>query len=145
MEIKNFDSNKLDDLIDIFLRVYNGPPWFDNWKKERALKYLNSFISDPCFIRYLAFNNGILIGACFGARRYWWKADEYYINEIFIEQSNQRQGIGTEFINKIQDDLIRKEIRTIILLTDRNTPANEFYKKAGFQDNDDIIFKYKQF
>nr|WP_320012436.1 GNAT family N-acetyltransferase [uncultured Desulfobulbus sp.] len=145
MEIKKLDPLISDELLGIFIQGYNNPPWNDQWDIDKARVYLKAFIGDPCFIGYSAYQKELLIGACLGTRRYWWKGDEYYIHEIFIDKSHQRQGIGTSFMNQIQSDLLQKNIRTITLLTDRGTPADEFYEKNGFGSSDRLVFKYKNF
>ena len=86
MIIKKFDHNELKNIINIFLNVYNGPQWNDQWDDGRAEVYLKTFISNPSSINYLAYSNEQLIGACIGERKCWWQGDEYYINEIFIDR-----------------------------------------------------------
>jgi len=145
MEIKKLDVSILNELLNLFIDVYNNPPWNDQWVVERAKVYLMAFMADPSFIGYSAYHNRQLIGACFGTIKHWWKGDEYYIHEIFIDRSSQRQGIGSSFIDNIQKDLQQKDIRTISLLTDKGTPADKFYNSNGFKDINKMVFKYKTF
>lgn len=145
IEIKKLDSIELKDLVDIFLTVYNGPPWNDQWNRDQAENYLSSFIANPSFIGYTVYQNKRLVGACLGEKRYWWEGDEYFINEIFIDNSAQRQGIGSKFINQIQANLAEMGIRTITLLTDRDSAADQFYKNNGFHDKEIVTFKFKNY
>ena len=145
MIIKNYDYTEFKNVIKIFLNVYTGSPWNDQWDYDRAELYLKSFISNPSFVGYLAYNNDQLIGVCVGERKYWWQGDEYYINEIFIDRPFQRKGIGSKFLNLIQNELKQKGIGTITLLTVKRNPADIFYKVNGFKDKDVMTFKYKNF
>lgn len=140
-----FNQAELEKLIEIFLNVYSGPPWNDKWVKSRAVLYLKAFISDPLFIGYSAYHSDHLIGACFGIKKYWWKGDEYYIHEFFIDRAFQRKGFGSLFLNQIQQRLTKVGIKTIALLTKKGTSADNFYITNGFKNIENLTFKYKNF
>jgi len=145
MEIKKLDTSVSEELRDLFVRVYNDPPWNDQWTAEKAEKYLNSFIDNPLFIGYSAFLDGQQVGGCFGTRKYWWTGDEYNILEFFIDNSFHRQGLGSTFMELIRANIEQNNIKTITLLTLRDTPADRFYSKVGFKDHDRLVFKSKSF
>jgi hypothetical protein len=43
----------------------------------------------------------------------------------------------------IQNELKKENVRAIILNTGKETPAEYFYRKEGFEENEDNIFLYK--
>ena len=145
MKIKMIEPIELEDLVCMFLTVFNGPPWNDEWERSKAEQYLSSFIANPSFLGFSAHQDERLIGACFGEKRYWWEGDEYFINEIFIDKSVQKRGFGSKFIYEIQKELLQKGIRAITLLTDRDSLSDKFYIKNGFQNKDILTFKFKNF
>lgn len=145
MIIKNFDETEIKNVTKIFLNVYIGPPWNEEWDETRAEAYLRGFINNPSSISYLAYDKDQLIGACIGERKSWWQGDDYYINEIFIDKTFQKKGLGSSFLNLIQDELKERGIRTITLLTNKGTSSDNFYKVNGFKDKEALTFKYKNF
>ena len=50
MIIKKFDQTEMKKVIKIFLNVYIGPPWNEEWDKTRAESYLKGFINNPSSI-----------------------------------------------------------------------------------------------
>ena len=58
---------------------------------------------------------------------------EYFIDEFFIVPDRQGQGLGTRFLSAIEEAVREKGVHHLFLLTDRNTPACHFYRKAGMR------------
>ena len=145
MAVTRITPGHLDAIVDIFLDVYNGPPWNDSWERENARAYLAAFMANPHFIGYALELDNCCQGACFGKVRYWWQGTEYYISEIFVARPVQRQGRGAAFMEMIQADLTQKGIHTITLLTDRQSGADRFYDRQGFRTKERVVMKYKNF
>ncbi len=143
MVINKFNQSEIKNVTKIFLNVYVGPPWNEEWDQARAEAYLKGFINNPSSINYLAYDNDQIIGACIGERKYWWQGDEYYINEIFIDKPFQGKGLGSSFLSLIQNDLKQKGITTITLLTTKGTSSDNFYYKNDFKEKEALTFKYK--
>ena len=45
----------------------------------------------------------------------------------------------------IEQDLVSRGVRTIYLMTDRDQPAYEFYRKLGFTELPEVTSFYKEF
>lgn len=136
-----------DDLggcINLLLNVFNNAPWNDNWTFQGAEKYLLDYIETPGFKGIVAEEENKIKGFIFGFRKRWWEADEFYVNEMCVEISEQRNGIGTKLIEYLENSLITEGIENITLLTNRGIPAEEFYKKNGFSEIERIIFLHKK-
>ncbi|GAA0765742.1 GNAT family N-acetyltransferase [Clostridium subterminale] len=52
-----------------------------------------------------------------------------YIQDILIKEKYQRQGIGTYLLQSVLDKY--KDIRQIVLMTDKTEKTEAFYKKNG--------------
>ncbi|GEN45236.1 GNAT family N-acetyltransferase [Alkalibacillus haloalkaliphilus] len=75
--------------------------------------------------------------------RYWWSGDEFFINEMCVKTQCQNKGIGRKLLNHLIKELHSYNISNITLLTDRGIPAEEFYKKNGFEEIERIIFMHR--
>lgn len=136
MQIHLYQNGYLDFCLELFLRVFSGPPWNDRWSSiSHAKGYLEDIINAPGFIGIVGFEKGALIGMLFGNIRKWYSGDEFWINEFCIENKFQRNGLGTIMVSFLKNELFQKNIFRITLLTGRETPAAAFYEKNGFRYN----------
>ncbi|MEW9096067.1 MAG: GNAT family N-acetyltransferase [Clostridiaceae bacterium] len=141
--MKTSDLKKCSELM---LKVFNGEPWFDKWESvNQVQKYLKEFVDNPVFIGFAIEENNKILGACFGHTRSWYEGEEYYIDEYFIDSDLQCNGIGSKLMNYIKEYLIFKNIHCIVLLTEKDFPAEQFYKKHGFEIKNNTIFMYNNF
>jgi N-acetylglutamate synthase-like GNAT family acetyltransferase len=56
-----------------------------------------------------------------------------------VKSSNQRSGIGTKIVNALSQSLISQDINMLYLLTMRDSIAEAFYKKCGFNNSKMIV------
>jgi aminoglycoside 6'-N-acetyltransferase I len=144
MNIRPFNSNDLRKCTNLLINVFNHEPWNNNWSIEGATQYLVDYIQTPGFRAFVAEEETEIRGFIFGFRKRWWKGDEFFVNEMCVQIDNQRSGIGTRLINYLEGELLSEGIKNITLLTNREIPAEEFYKKNGFSEINRIIFLYKR-
>lgn len=142
---KPFEEKYLDKVAKTFIDVFSKEPWNDRWPSiEKAKEYLKGFIDSPNFKGFLVLNKkDFIIAFSFGDVRKWWSGDEYMIHEYGVNPSYQGEGFGVAFMDYIQNELKKENIRVIILNTGKGTPAEYFYRKEGFEENEDNIFLYK--
>ncbi|WP_459965841.1 N-acetyltransferase family protein [Paenibacillus sp. JCM 10914] len=139
------EKSDLERCADLFLKVFNASPWFDEWQSAgQVQQYLLEFMDNPVFVGYVIERNQALLGACFGHTKSWYSGREYHVHEYYIDTGLQRSGLGSALMNYIKDDLISKNIHCMVLLTEKELPAEEFYKKQGFQVKQDLIFMYNK-
>ena len=67
----------------------------------------------------------------------------YLIVDVIVTPEYQGQGIGSRFLNFIENDIRKKGLAGIFLQTDIDKPAYHFYHKNGFNDLDAHISLYK--
>lgn len=143
IEFKQFVSRNIDECTNLFLKVFSGEPWNDQWESfNQAREYLVEFLENPGFEGFIVSDNDRIVGACFGHKRSWWKGKEFYIDEIFIDNEMQGRGIGSGLLDFVKARLLKQEIQTLVLLTEKGLPAELFYKKNGFHSSETNIFMF---
>ncbi|WKA51750.1 GNAT family N-acetyltransferase [Planococcus liqunii] len=140
MEINYVEESDLSLCTDVFIEVFNGEPWNDEWESEKAGRYLLDFYRMPGFLGLLATEGEELIGFLFGVRRVWWSGDEFFIHEMCVKSSQQNKGIGKALMDRLLEELEARSITHLSLLTDRGIPAEAFYKKNGFTEVERLVF-----
>lgn len=142
---KRYEEKYIDKVAKTFIDVFSEDPWNDKWPSlDKAKEYLKGYIGAPYFRGFLVMNKKKhIIAFSFGDIRKWWSGDEYMVHEYGVSPSFQGEGFGVAFMDYIQNELINEGVKGIILNTGKGTPAEYFYKKQGFEENEDNIFLYK--
>jgi aminoglycoside 6'-N-acetyltransferase I len=136
MVIQKFKKSRLDSCVDLFHRVFTGPPWNDKWPSHSHVKaYLEDIVDAPGFIGILGFEKESLTGMLLGNIRRWYSGDQFWIYEFCIDNNFQRKGLGTQMVSFLKSELSRENVFSIALLTERESAAAAFYEKKGFRSN----------
>ena len=143
--MRKFTAQDVDKCTKLFKEVFSAYPWYDNWVSfEQARTYLTELIENPVFEGYVAYNGLNMVAVCFGHKRSWWMGKEFFIDEFYVRNKNQGNGIGTRMMNYIKKQLIEEEYTRLVLLTNKEIPAEEFYIKNGFYNNPDRTVMVKE-
>lgn len=143
MNIRNYSSEDFQGCIELFINVFNEEPWKDSWTQEKAQQYLKDYIDTPGFKGIVA-EDVTIQGFIMGVRKRWWSSDEFFIHEMCVKIADQRSGVGTKMLNHLGNTLKSEGIERITLLTSKEIPAEQFYKKNGFKTIDSLIFMSKK-
>ena len=128
----------------ILCSVYNNELWQCRWTLETAAAYLTDFFRMEKFVGFVAEENGEILGAIFGHEKIWWNNSELYVDEMFVLPDKQRKGYGSMLISTAEEYIREKKLAGLTLCTNRYAPAPYFYRKNGFNDNEAIVFMYKE-
>src|SRR4051812_20153147 len=140
MEIRAYQASDLDNVVNLYIHVFNGDPWNDQWVPEKARDYLGDIIATPGFQGWVVETEGRVVGLLLGHSTRWWSSIQFVLKEMCIEQTLQRTGLGSKLVQEALTSLKRQQIKRINLLTSRMTwPAN-FWKKNGFAESSFIQF-----
>jgi aminoglycoside 6'-N-acetyltransferase I len=82
-------------------------------------------------------------GAILCREKTWWNNNEIFVEEMFVSPELQRQGYGTSLLNAVEFYIKEKGLAGFTLLTNRYTPAPNFYRKNGFSEGEHVLFMYK--
>lgn len=143
MKLQPIEHQHLKECADLFVSVFNNPPWDENWKIESALSRLEDFYNMPSSHSVVAIEEDRIIGFAIGYIERWQQGKTFYLQEICIDSTKQRSGIGTKIMDVLSQNLVSQGVNKIYLLTAPDSPASAFYEKCGFCTNSKRIMMSK--
>ena len=144
MELKELSINDIEMIKSLFVSVFTKEPWNDDWSDEKQLHaYIMDLTGNQNSLTLGLFENDSIVGIAMGEIKHWYEGTEYFINEFCTQQKAQGRGIGTQFMEMIQENIKARGIVHIFLLTERNVPAYHFYHKNGFQELESSVAFWK--
>ena len=118
----------------LYIRTFSAPPWCDDLPSDKpVIAYFENFIQMDTFLGYIAFQNDKLVALSTGMKKPWIGGVEYYIDEFCVDPDLQGQGIGSAFLAVIEEDLTHRGMCGMLLNTEEDYPAFDFYIKNGFK------------
>lgn len=136
LSIRKFSSCDLDECSVLFKEVFSSDPWYDRWVSlEQTQVYLRELVDNPIFEGFVALEDEDIIAVCLGHSKSWWSGKEFVVDEFFVSPEKQGNGMGTRLIDIVSKYLLEKDYARLILLTNKGIPAEDFYLKNGFFNN----------
>lgn len=133
-----FKESDLDQCVDLFISTFAQPPWNESWKREIVRDRLDQIIKTP-----LSFGAVIgepsITGFVLGFSEPWHEGTHFYLKEMCIDHSHQRQGLGTKLMAFLSRELAGRDTKRIYLLTARGDMSESFYSKIGFYTSPKMI------
>ncbi len=142
--IRKMVKEDISSCAEILCQVYNNEMWQCRWTVETAKAYLEDFFDGKKFVGFVLEYNEKIIGAMFAHEKIWWNNSELFIEEMFVLPEMQRQGFGSALIKAAEEYVAEHKLAGLTLSTNKYAPAPNFYRKNGFQDNEYIMFMYKE-
>ena len=143
--IRQMQKDDISACAEILCAVYNNEMWQCHWTAEAGTAYLEDYYDTKKFVGFVIEENEKIIGAIFAHEKIWWNNSELYIDEMFILPEKQRSGYGSMLIKAAEDYVKEHKLAGLTLCTNKYAPAPDFYRKNGFNNNEFIIFMYKEF
>lgn len=134
-EIKELTIEKIDIIKSFFKDVFMREPWNDDWSDDEQLhQYITDIIGNQNSLAFGLFEGEQLLGLALGNIKHWYTGTEFFVEEFCVKTEMQGQGLGTEFLRLLEVELRARDIKTIFLMTGKEMPAFEFYRKNGFEE-----------
>lgn len=145
LNFRKFTRQDLDECALLFKKVFSDAPWYDEWVSwEQSRKYLKELVENPVFEGFVRSENSKIVAVCLGHQRSWWRGKEFFVDEFFVENGRQGNGIGGETANLLFKVLREEGYTRVILLTNKGIPAETFYLKNGFYNNENRTVMVKE-
>ena len=140
------DMSYLEDMKALFKAAFYGEPWHDDWSDDAQLtEYVKEKSGGFHAINYGMLKDGKLVALSMGSIAHWWEGSNYVLDELCVSPDCQGTGLGTRFMNLIEEDLKKRGVKGIFLQTDDDKPAYKFYKKNGYNDLSHHVSLFKGF
>ena len=135
MELKQLSIDDKETIKALFSRVFTNAPWYDDWSDAEQLDaYIVDLIGNRNSLTLGFFDDGTLVGLSMGFIKHWFRGTEYVIDELCVLTECQGRGVGSAFIEAIEQFILARGISHIFLQTDVDMPAYGFYQKRGFTE-----------
>ena len=144
MTIKPFSMNDLQKCCELFIRTFNGEPWYEHWTTETAYARLLEVAENKRFFGYTLWDNKELTGAILCYLKTFHNGPEMFIEEMLISPDYQRKGYGMLLMDEVEKYAAENEIKNITLLTGKNKPSFDFFKKCGYEHLEFLALMHKR-
>lgn len=129
------NQSDLPEMAELYKSAFYGEPWNDDWSDEKQLmEYVKEKSGGYHAINYGLRIDGRLVAISLGQITHWWEGTNYVLEELCVSRDCQGTGIGTRFMERIEEDLRTRDVKGIFLQTDIDKPAYRFYQKNGFKE-----------
>jgi ribosomal protein S18 acetylase RimI-like enzyme len=128
--------DKLEQCVELYINVFNNEPWNENWTYQDAKERLNDLINTPKSLGFLLYQSSNLIGLVAGNGKQSFKGLSFYVAELCINNEVQGKGYGSKLLLYLEDELKKRGIQSLYLLTANGGSAEAFYMKNNYVINE---------
>jgi len=144
--IRKFTLEMLDECVDLYMKTYAQAPWNESWEsRDVVANFYKNHYANNYFVGYVAMKDEKIAAISAGFLKPYIHGMEYYIDDFFVSTDYHRQGIGSKFMAAIKKELLSQNIHAIMLNTERGYPAQQFYERAGFEVDENLIILFAAF
>ncbi|MFA1822924.1 GNAT family N-acetyltransferase [Virgibacillus oceani] len=141
--IEPITIDKTEECVELYINVFNSEPWNETWTYVTAEERLIDLLHTPKFLGFSLYDNGNLIGFIAGNSKKSYGGLTYYLAELCINNQIQGKGHGSKLLLCLEDELKKRGIQSLYLLTSNGGLAESFYLKNGYSINDKRIVMKK--
>ena len=143
MELKIIQGNVSEEILELYVKSFRMEPWNEEWTLDMAGMRINDYLQNPMAIGYEARQDGIIVGFLMGYMTSYLGVKEFHIQDFVISVDFSRMGLGSKMLSLVQQDVKRRGIEAINLLTLRDPRTVGFYNKNGYEINSNLVFMNK--
>ena len=142
-KVIKFEEKFLNECSNIYLSIFNNPPWNDKWTLETVYKRLRDIYISPNFEGVICFKDNSIIGGIFGNCEQYYDGIHYFLKEMFVLNNYQGLGVGTLLMKKLFENLKKEKVSDVYLFTSKKNKTNEFYFKNEFEEFNGMVMMGK--
>ena len=143
MELKIIQGNVSEEILELYVKSFRMEPWNEEWTLDMAGMRINDYLQNPMAIGYEAHQDGTIVGFLMGYMTSYLGVKEFHIQDFVISVDFSRMGLGSKMLSLVQQDVKRRGIEAINLLTLRDPRTVGFYNKNGYEINSNLVFMNK--
>lgn len=131
-EITFLTTDDIAQATTLYIDVFSKAPWCEQNDYDDIFRYITRLLQMNTNRCYVYKKSDHIIAMALGYVKPWHLGVEYQLDNFFVDANYQGQGVETELLVSIKNDLIKNDIPAIILETESHTPAEKFYRHNGF-------------
>ena len=139
IDIKKMDTAFIEMCANIYLNAYKNEPWNEEYSLIEITDYLSRFLNSETKRAYMLMMDEEIIGIALGLIVPCIDCDYFRLEDICLSPLYQRNGLGGQFIKLISDCVSNENCDSILLGTQKDYPAHNFYLKNDFQEIDSVL------
>lgn len=138
--ITEITQDQLEECVNLYIRTFEKEPWYDKFQsKQPVIDYFNNFMKMGSFLGYVGLVGDQIVALSVGMKKPWIEGIEYYIDEFCVDYSMQKKGIGSMFLEKIQEQIKGIGMNGMMLNTEEDYPSYQFFTKNGFSKLNGLV------
>lgn len=142
--MKQITGEMLDELTDLFMEVFNAPPWNDTWIRDQARTRLRDIMRRPKFFGIAEYDGSRPVGMIMGHGEQSYDGIHFQILELCTANDKKGQGIGDQLLDELTAFLAQQGITAVYMLSMRGDAAEDFYRRHGFRLLDQMCVMTKR-
>jgi aminoglycoside 6'-N-acetyltransferase I len=135
---RRFENTDLEACVALFFSTFAQPPWNESWDRDIVRERLDQILKTPHAFGAVI-GDDVIHGFALGFSEPWHEGTHFYLKEMCIAHTHQRQGLGMRLMDFLSAELTVRKTRRIYLLTARGDASEAFYSKAGFYTSPKMI------
>lgn len=135
-------DSDIEKVIPLYINYYNN---YENscWTYETTYKRINQIWCRESSYCLILEDNGVLIGFAVGYFEQYDDLVAYNLDEILIDHTYQKKGIGTKFMLELEQQIKNKGAAMIQLKAVNDEMHEHFYEKLLYKDAKNFVLKSK--
>lgn len=126
-------AENIADCADLYLGVFNAPPWNDGWEHAAVVERLAAFMAFPAARAMALLVDEVPVAMVLGWKERWVNGWTFHIKEMCVAGRLQRQGAGAILMRALEDVLRDEGVVSVNLQTLEEAPAFGFYEGLGYR------------
>lgn len=140
MQYRVYKETDIEELARAMSEAYSEEPWNEKWSPNRAARRVQAILGNFESIGIVVEEGDAIIGGLLGYVDPYADEDFFYVSELFVVPQYKRHGIGRNLINELENELKKKGISVVQLMSIE--PNEVFYGKCGLSKDDvSVLFK----
>ncbi|MDN3955201.1 GNAT family N-acetyltransferase [Sporolactobacillus laevolacticus] len=144
-DILPMTTEYLEACTELYINVFRSEPWNEDWTYDAGYQRLSDIIHTPNFLGFTVQDNGEIVGFIAGYSKVSFQGLTFYLAEFCVNNKIQGKGYGSRLLSFLEQELQKRKIHSLFLITERNGIARKFYGGKGYSVNEDRIIMRKTF
>ena len=137
--IKECTTEHITEYGKIYATAFSGEPWNDHWKLEDAEIHIKEIMESKQSygLEYLV--DGKVAGFILGSSMLFHWGRMFEINDLAVHPEYQGQGIAAKLLEACLEEMKKRGIKGVNLITQGDGFLPKFYEKHGFKKETEVI------